>query len=118
MLYIGILCKLILNGKGGIYFPQNAEYTRTAEMVKAVSKVAGKSMRTIKLYNPTVAMASNIQGKIGGVVDKVFGSMCYEQEISRYDGVEYNINNFEKSIEKTEDSLDSKVVSFRKKGQP
>jgi lipopolysaccharide/colanic/teichoic acid biosynthesis glycosyltransferase/nucleoside-diphosphate-sugar epimerase len=48
MLYVGNLCEflclLMLSGEGGIYFPQNSEYTKTSEMVREISVVAGKKI--------------------------------------------------------------------------
>lgn len=44
MLYIDNLCEflflLMQSGEAGIYFPQNAEYVRTSEMVREIAKAA------------------------------------------------------------------------------
>jgi len=116
MLYIEnlceFLCQLMLSGNGGIYFPQNPEYTKTAEMVKEISKVSAKkkgswtrSRRNIyvmKLLNPAVVFAGNVPGKIGGLITKAFGNLIYDQKLSRYDGIEYQKYALKQSIERTE----------------
>lgn len=106
MLYVGnlceFLCQLMLSGEGGIYFPQNAEYTKTSEMVREISKVAGKKMVETKTLNPAVKIGQKVPGKIGGLVDKAFGNLTYNQKLSRYEGIEYQVSSLKKSIEKTE----------------
>ena len=66
MLYIEnlceFLCRVMLVGKGGIFFPQNAEYTRTTDMVKEISEVAGKKLVLTKVLNPFVWIAGKMPG--------------------------------------------------------
>ena len=105
MLYIENLCeflsKVILVGKGGVFFPQNSEYIRTADMVQMISKVNGSVICITRLLNPFVWIGSKIPGKIGELVNKAFGNSCYDHELSKYN-FEYCINSFKESIEKTE----------------
>ena len=93
MLYIDnlceFLCKLMLSGEGGIYFPQNKEYTKTSEMVREIAEAAGKRIRLTKLLKPAVAIGSHVPGKISGLVDKAFGSLTYNRNLSGYAGLEY-----------------------------
>ena len=107
MLYVGnlceFLCQLMLSGEGGIYFPQNAEYTKTSEMVKEIRAVAGgKKIVETKALNPAVKVGQKVPGKIGGLVDKAFGNLTYDQKLSTYEGIEYQRCTLSESIEKTE----------------
>lgn len=106
MLYIGNLCEflclLMQSGEGGIYFPQNAEYVRTSEMVRLIAKTAGHRIWITKLLNPAVWMAGKIPGKVSGMVNKAFGNMAYELEMSEsFDG-KYRYFDLEHSIRLTE----------------
>lgn len=106
MLYIDnlceFLCQLIIIGKGGIFYPQNAEYTRTSEMVRLIGRERGHSVWITKALNPGVAIGSRIPGRIGGMVNKAFGNMIYDQNISKYEGMDYQIVHLTESIRRTE----------------
>ena len=106
MLYIGNLCEflclLMQSGEGGIYFPQNAEYVRTSEMVRFIAKTAGHKIWITKLLNPAVWVVGKIPGKVSGMVNKAFGNMTYELEMSEaFDG-KYRCFDLERSIRLTE----------------
>lgn len=109
MLYIDNLCEflslLILSGEGGIYFPQNREYSSTTSIVKEINKTIGKRIWITKCLNSAVRIALNFQGKIGGLVKKTFGNCVYSQKLSIYDGLEYHILDFEESVRSTEQQL-------------
>ena len=106
MLYVENLAefvrRLIESGQGGIFFPQNAEYTTTSQMVRAIGEVKGKHVRLWKVLNPLVKLAAHVPGKIGGLVNKAFGSLTIDQELSKggFDG--YQIFSLEESIRRTE----------------
>lgn len=106
MLYIDNLCEflclLILSGEGGIYFPQNEEYIRTADMVKEIKKVSGKNIHILQILNPFVAVGSYIPGKIGNLVNKAFGNNVYKRKLSVYKGLKYQVTDFSTSIWETE----------------
>ncbi|MCR5347384.1 MAG: NAD-dependent epimerase/dehydratase family protein [Fretibacterium sp.] len=106
MLYIDnlteFLCLLMLTGEGGIFFPQNAEYTRTADMVQMIARTSGRRLSATRLLNPAVALALHIPGKISGLAHKAFGNMAYDQEISRYEGLDYQKVSLEQSIQDME----------------
>lgn len=106
MLYIDnlceFLCQIMLAGKGGIFIPQNAEYTKTSEMVKEIAKVSGKQIRETVILTPVVILGSKIPGKIGRLVNKAFGSMTYEHGMSEYPGIDYQIVSLKESIKRTE----------------
>lgn len=108
MLYIGnlceFLCKLILSGEGGVYFPQNGEYTRTSEMVRMIADTVWHPLKATAMFNPAVKAVSCLPGKAGELANKAFGNSIYERSISVYNGLEYQIFNMESSIIQTETS--------------
>ena len=107
MLYIENLCefvcRLAISGEGGIYFPQNAGYTRTSTMVKEIAAAAGKGIYISHLLDPAVALASRMPGRIGTLTDKAFGNSVYDQRLSRYEGLEYRKVSLRESVRRTED---------------
>lgn len=106
MLYIGnlceFLCKLMMSGEGGIYFPQNREYTKTSDMVKVIVVMAGKRMWITKLLNPAIRAGMNVPGKISELGNKAFGNSVYNHSLSEYEGLYYQIVSLEDSIERIE----------------
>lgn len=97
------LCQVMLRTKGGVFWPQNAEYSRTSEIVKTIARVSGHKIHVSRAWNWTVRLAGRAPGRIGGLANKAFGNMSYEQSMSRYD-FDYQIVDFQKSIERTERS--------------
>ena len=106
MLYIGNLCEflclLMQSGDGGIYFPQNAEYVRTSEMVRLIAKASGHKIWITKLFNPAVWVAGKIPGKVSGMVNKAFGNMTYEMDMSQAFEGKYRCASLARSIHLTE----------------
>lgn len=106
MLYIDNLCEflclLVLSGEGGVYFPQNAQYSATSELVRMIALAGGRKIHTTKILNGVLALASHMPGKIGTLADKAFGNIIYDQRISQYDGLHYQMYGLEKSIVLTE----------------
>lgn len=105
MLYVGNLCKfvslMVLNGESGIFFPQNAEYVRTSWMVESIAEAHGKRIRLTRLFNPALSVAGRMGGKAGRLVNKAFGNMVYDKDISRYREM-YQIYDLEESVRLTE----------------
>ena len=104
------LCQLIMSGEGGIYFPQNGEYTKTSDMVRMIGRVSGNNVKSIRLLNPAVGIASHVPGKVCGLVNKAFGNSCYDQGLSNY-SFEYQILGLKPSIRKTEEYKDKGMKS-------
>lgn len=106
MLHIDNLCEfirlLIENEDAGIFFPQNAEYTKTSEMVRMISECVGKRIWITSLLTPFVWVASKVPGKISGLVNKAFGNLVYDKEMSIYQGGKYQIVSLNESINRTE----------------
>ncbi len=101
MLYIGnftAFVQLIIdNGEAGIFFPQNADYTNTSQMVKTIGAVHGKKVRLVKGVTPLLRLLSHVTG----LVNKAFGNLCYEQRMSEYK-TDYRLFSLEESIRETE----------------
>ena len=102
MLYIENLCEfvrlLIEHESGGIFYPQNAEYVTTSEMVREIARVHHKKMHLTRLFNPAVYVCSFFFG----MVNKVFGNMAYEKAMSAYWDYAYCVADFAESIKRTE----------------
>ena len=105
MLYIEnlceFICKLMMSGEGGIYFPQNLEYICTSDMVHEIAKATNHKIIISKLLSPAVTTASLIPGKISRLTNKAFGNMYYDQSLSKF-GFKYQIVDLKESIKRTE----------------
>ncbi|MGU8054703.1 NAD-dependent epimerase/dehydratase family protein [Streptococcus suis] len=91
------IVQIILREKKGVFFPQNAEYVNTSELLKLIGHVHGKKTYLTKLFNPFI----NLLFKFA-TIKKVFGNLVYDKELSSYD-FEYQIRRFEESIRLTEE---------------
>jgi len=84
MLYIGNLCEfvrlMIENKEQGIFFPQNAEYSVTSELVRMIAAEHGKNILLLK--GCTVPL--KLLGLTIGAVNKAFGNLAYAQSMSIY----------------------------------
>ena len=82
MLYIGTLCrfveKLIESGEGGLYFPQNAAYVNTSDMVRKIASCHGKKRLCIPGFGWLLRL---LESRVG-VVGKVFGTLTYDLSMS------------------------------------
>ena len=76
MIYIGNICEFVKEAideeKQGLFFPQNAEYTRTSDMVREIAKAHGKKIALTRAFNWAIKICGL------GVVKKVFGDLVYE----------------------------------------
>jgi UDP-glucose 4-epimerase len=101
MLHIDNLCEFIKQmidiEESGLFFPQNAEYVKTSEMVRLIAEAHGKKVKFTKIFNPALWL---MFGKVG-IVNKVFGNLIYEMSLSEYK-VNYRIRDLYESIEFTE----------------
>lgn len=105
MIYIENLCEFIRQrieeGRGGLYFPQNAEYTSTSRMVREIAAAHGKKIRLLRGLNPLVALACRMPGRIGAMAGKAFGSLVYDRSMSG-DMESYCLYDLKESILRTE----------------
>lgn len=105
MLYVGNLCKfislMIENEESGIFFPQNAEYVRTSDMVKQIADAHQKKIFLTGIFNPLLRLIGRLGGRPGGLVNKAFGNMVYDKNLSIYKEA-YQIYDLKKSVTLTE----------------
>lgn len=105
MLYIEnlceFLCQIMIRSEGGIFWPQNSEYSRTSELVKIIGNVNGHKIRVSKTWNWMVDIVSHVPGKMSGLTNKAFGNLSYDQTLSTYD-FPYQIVTLKESIERIE----------------
>ena len=101
MLYIENLCEfvrlMVENGEQGTFWPQNAEYSNTSELVQMIASAHGKKVRLLRGFGWALKLMSHITG----LVNKAFGSLSYDMELSHYI-VEYRRKNLNDSVEETE----------------
>lgn len=95
MIFIGNLCEFVKETidteKNGVFFPQNAEYMNTSEMVRVIAENNKKKIKLTKIFNWAVKVVPI------NTVRKVFGDLIYEKVdlVSKYD--------FRESIRMTEE---------------
>lgn len=101
MLYMENLAEfirlLIDDEAEGMFCPQNNEYVNTSEMVNLIAHARGKGILMIHGF----AWAIKLLRPVTGIVDKAFGSLCYDFELSRYPK-DYCVKNLQESILETE----------------
>lgn len=101
MLYMENLSEFVRmivdDGAEGIFCPQNNEYVNTSDMVNLIAHANGKGILMVK----GVAWALKAARHATGMVDKAFGSLCYDFELSRYSR-DYCVKNLQESILETE----------------
>ena len=77
MIYIGNLCQFVKDcidyERRGLFFPQNATYVNTREMVEQIARIHKKRIRLTKLFNWMIGIIPV------DTVRKVFGDLTYEQ---------------------------------------
>lgn len=97
MLYVDNLAEfvkqIILREMGGTFFPQNAEYSDTVEIVRQFAKEHGHKIWISKLFNPLVWLGSFFLPAL----PKMFSDSYYVQEMSKYD-FDYQLVSFKDSI--------------------
>ena len=101
LLYIENLCEfvrlMVENKEEGTFWPQNAEQCSTSELVKLIAAAHRKKVRLVKGF----AWALKLMSLATGLVNKAFGSLCYEQTLSDYK-TEYRNKDLMDSIKETE----------------
>ena len=84
MLYVENLCEfvrlMVENDEQGTFWPQNAEYSNTSELVKMIAESHGKKVYLLKGFG----WALNIMSHMTGLINKAFGNLSYEMGISEY----------------------------------
>ena len=104
MLYVENLAEcvrlLIEQGIGGIFWPQNREYSNTSQLVALIAKAHGKHLVLV----PGFTWALKLLSHCTGLVNKAFGSLCYDPALSAAPG-DYCVADLARSIEETEKTL-------------
>ena len=102
MLYIDNLAEfvrlMIDNEERGIFCPQNNEYTETCDMVRLIAQAHGKKICMIKGCGGALKLMSHVTS----LVNKAFGNLCYDFDLSRYKQ-DYCLKNLAESIQETEE---------------
>lgn len=107
MLYIEnlceFLCQVMIKGLGGVYWPQNAEYSSTSEIVKIIADAVKKRVVITKILNPVVGLAKGFPvKKIRDLSSKAFGDSWYDADMSRYENIDYQKVDLKTSLQHTE----------------
>src|SRR5699024_261110 len=89
---------MIKNEEQGLFFLQHEKNVRTRIKVKIIAEVHHKNIHIIKLFNRILYIMEHYKVSI---VNKVFGSLVYDQALSVYKE-EYRIVNLKESIKRTE----------------
>lgn len=99
MIYIDNLCEFIkcaIDRKlCGIFFPQNREYGDTMQIVQTAASAFNHKVWQTSLLNPFV----RVSAKHVSSLRKLFGSFCYDQEMSTYE-FDYQLVSFEESLQR------------------
>lgn len=107
MLYIENLCELlcciIREGHGGIFFPQNETAIGTSQLVEMIARTCGHRICITPLLAPLAAIGKRLPGKVGALCRKAFGCSCYELDMSRAEW-NYRIVDWQESVRRTESS--------------
>ena len=105
------LCQIMLIQKvkenAVVLIPQNAEWTKTSDMVKEIAEVSGNKIRTMRIMKPAVWLGGKMPGKIGGLVNKAFGNSAYAQSMSEYEGISYRVVDLKNSIRRAEGNINA-----------
>lgn len=89
---------MIDNEESGTFFPQNAEYSNTSELVRMIAEAHGKKLILVRGFT----WALKFLDFFTALVDKAFGSLSYDMPMSEYPGGEYRLYSLEESIRITE----------------
>ena len=84
MLYIGNLVEfvrlMIDHEEEGVFWPQNAEYSNTSDMVRQIAAANGRKLLLVPCLTWLLKLASHATG----LANKAFGNLSYDQSMSRY----------------------------------
>lgn len=102
MLYVENLMEfvrlMIDNEERGTFYPQNAEYSNTSDLVAMIAAAHGRRIKL--LYGFTWAL--KLLGHFTPLVDKAFGNLSYDMSMSHYPKGNYRLYTLEESIRRTE----------------
>ena len=85
MLEVKNLDKYILNiikkEERGIFFPQEKEFVNVSKLVQELGRERGRKIRLVLGCQWVLRILGKNQGRMGMVVNKVFGNLVYEKEL-------------------------------------
>lgn len=106
MLYIDNLAQfvklMIDNRESGVFFPQNAEYTNTSDLVQLIAMAKNHRIVMIPGTDWLVRLLGKIPGKTGALAQKAFGDSVYTMEMSEY-RENYRVCGLRESVMETEE---------------
>ena len=97
---------IIYNDDCGMFWPQNAEYINTSELVHLIAKQKGKKVILVG----GVTWVLKLLSRFFGSVNKAFGNLSYAQELSTYKE-NYRIFSTENSIKAAEKESGCKTIA-------
>ena len=117
MLYIENLCELLcqtfllksFKRNTVVLIPQNKEWVSTTKMIKTIAKVNGNIIYLSRFLVPFIYILQYIPGTVGKMAHKSFGNYCYKKNLSKYEGIEYQLIGSKESILSTENKLKYKI---------
>ncbi len=71
---------MVVNEEQGIFWPQNAEYANTTDLVVLIAQAHGKKICRVKGFTWALKLLSHCTG----LVNKAFGSLNYDRSLSEY----------------------------------
>jgi len=89
--------QLVDDEADGVFCPQNNEYINTSDMVNLIAHANGRGI----LMLGGLTWALKLLRPFTGIVDKAFGSLYYDFELSRYKR-DYCVKNLQESVLETE----------------
>lgn len=93
--------QLIIHPKDGILYPQNAELVNTAEWVKSIAEIHGKKVYLSSCMGLLAKLGKHLP-VVKNYCLKAFGDSYYDQKMSEYPDMQYQIVSFKESIIRTE----------------
>lgn len=101
MLYIENLAEFIRlivdDGAEGTFCPQDGEYVNTCDMVNLIAHCHGKGILMVRGFTWALKLLRNMTG----MVDKAFGSLCYDWSLSGYPK-DYCVKSVAEAVRETE----------------
>ncbi|MBQ7219647.1 MAG: NAD-dependent epimerase/dehydratase family protein [Synergistaceae bacterium] len=88
---------MLQNQESGIFWPQNAEYSNTSELVKMIADSHSKRIFLVR----GCEFPLRLLAKFTGLVNKAFGSLAYDMSLSDY-RENYRLYGLRESIDRTE----------------
>ena len=88
---------MIENDESGIFWPQNGEYSQTSELVKMIAEAHGRKIILV----PFCEIPLKVLARFSCFVNKAFGSLAYDMELSEYKE-NYRLYTLKDSIKETE----------------